>query len=209
MHRRVVVSYCAAMHLHADGGCSDYAASRLAASAAVGELLKKSVTITIHKRPSGQPFVTVPGCAPLSISLSHDSGHAVAAVRRTGCVGVDLCLLARMRRLHHTHPQRLVHHVGNPMGLSGLTEDPADALAIIWASKEAVVKCQAGPAFATTFTDWVQTAPPFCLLDLRGAAMLCTHAFTARFVNSLTSQTGTVFALRLADPPAIVALTLQ
>jgi phosphopantetheinyl transferase (holo-ACP synthase) len=151
------------------GSTGDFLASRLAAKVAACEALHwdlrtHAARITVRNTLGGAPVLhfeapTLPPAHRVGISLSHDSGHTVAtgftypaSQPLIGGVGVDICIVARMEALHRRHGYpRAARHFLTIDDLEELLPDPgiapqpqAEALAIGWSAKEAVIKALGG-----------------------------------------------------------------
>ena len=131
------------------------------AYAAAHALLRTALSRTLELPPAsliidhdamGKPFLNMPGCQNMAVTLSHTSGMVAVALSQAGNIGVDVEAIDRRNIPHHDLSAYGLSHEEMAMLASLSLHERCEAFIDLWTVREAVAKAD-GRGLSLPFSD--------------------------------------------------------
>ncbi len=131
------------------------------AYAAAHALLRMALSRTLELPPAaliidhdrmGKPFLNMPGCMGMAITLSHTSGMVAVALSQAGSIGVDVEAINRKNIPHNNLSAYGLSHEEIAMLASLSFHERCEAFIDFWTAREAVAKAD-GRGLSLPFSD--------------------------------------------------------
>ncbi len=131
------------------------------AYAAAHALLRTALSQTLELPPAsliidhdrmGKPFINMPGCMSMAITLSHTSGMVAVALSQAGNIGVDVEAIDRKNIPHNNFSAYGLSHEEQAMLASLSLHERCEAFIDLWTAREAVAKAD-GRGLSLPFSD--------------------------------------------------------